>query len=281
MRDERLNVSVCRQRNPCATWSVFGVLLLGLGACTSVPPVRPPVPEPALTPETVLSTLRSREANIKSLKGLFQADIRGSDLLFPYRIQGTLFYQRPQSIRITGVTRLGGTAFDFLVRDDTYVLRVPGQPNIVVGRMDDLTRLGDLRVPVQLSVCALQVLLGKIPGTSDHQVRLENGSYQYTMPVSSEDSLIGSADGLQRVLVDRHSAQIHAIEYLTSDKRTQLAFTASDFQPVRDASNAQMNAIMLPFTIEARDHTTSGSVELEFLELVANVPLSEEAFGFR
>lgn len=266
---------------PFLTWSVVGVLLVGVASCTRPASVRLPMPDVALTPEAVLSTLREREANLESLKGLFQVDVQASALSFLSRVQGTLVYQRPQSIRITGITFIGGRVFDFVVRGGTYALRVPGRQRVMVGRVDDLTGLGELRAPIQLSLGALQALLGKVPMTADSEVRLEDESYRYTISLSHGKSLLDFADGVQHVWVDRYSAQIRAIDYLTADERTQLAFTASDFRTVRDASRPRERSIALPFHVQARDRTTSGTVTLNFLELVANVPLSEKAFDFR
>ena len=263
------------------TWSVVVMLLFGLAGCPRLAPVRSPPPDVALTPETVLSTLREREANLETLKGLFQVDVQTSALSFLSRVRGTVVYQRPQSIRITGMTFLGGAAFDFVAHDGTFVLRVPWQPNVMVGRVDDLTGLGEWRSPIQLSLGALQVLLGNVPMTADSEIRLEDESYRYTIPLSHGKSLLDFADGIQRVWVDRYSAQIRAIDYLTVDERTQLAFTASDFRAVRDESHTGERSIVLPFHVQARDRMTSGSMTLKFLELAANVSLSEKAFDFR
>lgn len=263
------------------TWSVVVLLLFGLAACAPLAPVRAPLPDVALTPETILSTLQEREANLETLKGLFQVDVQTSALSFLSRVRGTLVYQRPQSIRITGITLLGGAVFDFVARGGTYVLRVPWQPNVMVGRVDDLTGLGEWRSPIQLSLGALQVLLGNVPMIADSEVRLEDESYRYTIPLSRGTSLLDFADGVQHVWVDRYSAQIRAIDYLTPDERTQLAFTASDFRAVRDESHTRERSIVLPFHVQARDRTTSGSMTLTFLELVANVSLPEKAFDFR
>lgn len=279
--DERVNGSMRHRSLLFLTWSVVGLLLVGLAACTRPASVRLPMPDVALTPEAVLSTLRERETNLETLKGLFQVDVQTSALSFLSRVQGTLVYQRPQSIRITGVTFIGGMVFDFVAREGTYAIRVPGRQNVMVGRVDDLTGLGELRAPIQLSLGALQALLGKVPMTADSEVRLEDESYRYTIPLSHGKSLLDFADGVQHVWVDRYSAQIRAIDYLTADERTHLAFTASDFRVVRDESHPRERSIVLPFHVQARDRTTSGTVTLNFLELVANVPLSEKAFDFR
>lgn len=279
--DERVNGSMRHRSLLFLTWSVVGLLLVGLASCTRPASVRLPMPDVALTPEAVLSTLQEREANLETLKGLFQVDVQTSALSFLSRAQGTLVYQRPQSIRITGITFIGGMVFDFVARGGTYALRVPGRQNVMVGRVDDLTGLGELRAPIELSLGALQALLGKVPMTADSEVRLEDESYRYTIPLSHGKSLLDFADGVQHVWVDRYSAQIRAIDYLTADERTQLAFTASDFRVVRDESHTRERSIVLPFHLQARDRTTSGTVTLNFLELVANVPLPEKAFDFR
>ncbi len=286
--------------SPFSGWLVLTVLLLGLEACAGVssPPVL--APEFSRTPEDVLATLHAREAKIHSLKGLFQADIRGAYLPFSHRIHGTLFYERPDSIRVTGLTRTGGALFDFLVRGESYALRVPERRNVVVGRMVDLHRLGDVSLPIQLSLHAVNLLIGKAPWASrSPEMRVEGHAYRYTIPVvfrpaTFPDRPQDPSDGLQHVWVDRSSAQIHTIEYRTVEEEPWLALSASDFQSVDDGhagreisrehrhgSSEPANALMLPFVIHATDATTSESVELVFLELTANVPLSEQAFHVR
>ena len=55
-----------------------------------------------------------------------------------------------------------------------------------------------------------------------------------------------------------------------------ITLTASDFRNVREGSHDQAGSMGFPFLVEVKDHTTSGSVTLEFSELVANVPVSLE-----
>ncbi len=271
-------------KSPFLTWVAGGVLFLSLGACVSRVPSPSVALEPALTPEEVLATLHAREANITSLKGLFQADIQGPFLLFSQRIQGILLYQRPHSIRIKGLTRFGGTAFDFLLHGPSYALRMPEHREPVVGSVqDDFRRLGTLRVPVQLSLRAVEVLLGKIQWAADQfrEVQVEETSYRYTVPLSLADSWNDSSGGLQHVWVDRYSARIQTIEYRTAEEKMLATLTASDFRNVREGSHGQLGSLQLPFFVEVQDHKTSGSIKFEFSELVVNVPLSETPFELR
>ena len=137
-------VSYCRR--PFVRWVAVGVLSLCLGACAGrvpSPPVEPvPARAPVLTPQQVLAALHAREANITSLKGLFQADVEGSFSPFSHSIQGTLFYQRPRSIRLKGFTRFGGTLFDFLLNGRPYTLHTAGRLYPMVGRLPDVRPLG-------------------------------------------------------------------------------------------------------------------------------------------
>lgn len=278
-----MNWSVFRLGSPFFAWIAGGALFLSLGACVSRVPSPSVAPESTPTPEQVLATLHAREANITSLKGLFRADIQGSLLPFSQRIQGTLFYQRPQSIRIRGFTRFGGTVFDFLLRGQSYALRMPEHQDPVVGHVPDFRRLGTLSGPVQLSLRAIEVLLGKLhwPADQFREVQVEETAYRYTVPLSSVDVWNDSSSGLQHVWVDRDSARIQIIEYRTSEEKPLVTLTASDFRNVREGPYKQRSAIVLPFSVEVKDHLSSGSVEFEFSELAANVPMSENEFELR
>ena len=289
-----MNRGVCR-RDPLSPLPplllplFLGMLFLGLEACAGVSSLPSVTPERLRTPEEVLATIHAREARIHSLKGLFQADIRGSRLPFSRRIHGTLFYQRPHLIRVTGLTRAGGTVFDFLLREQSYTLRVPEHRDVLVGHVADLNRLGDVSLPIQLSLRVVDLLLGNaFRDVSSPEIRVEGDAYRYTVsPVAFPSG------GRQHVWVDRHSAHVHAVEFRTSEEETMLALSASDFRPVydgrdgdgsrehRNGSYEQTGALVLPFAISATDSETSGSVELVFLELVANVSLPEQVFRVR
>ncbi len=278
----------------------LGVVFLGIEACTGASSLPVATPERSRTSEEVLTILRAREARIHNLKGLFQADIRGAHLPFSRRIHGTLFYQRPHSIRVTGLTRVGGRVFDFLLRGQSYALRVPERRDVVIGHVTDLRRLGDVSMPIQLSLHAVDLLLGKVPWASrSPDMRVEGKAYRYSVPVAFPSAMFPNgwpdpSGGRQYVWVDRYSAHMHTIEYRTSEEDTRLVLSASDFRPVangqdgrgdsherRSGADEQANALVLPFVINATDLTTSGLVELAFLELVANVALPSQSFHVR
>ena len=270
-------------RHPFFTWVVGGVLCLSLGACAGrapSPPAEPaPARAPALTPQQVLATLHAREANITSVKGLFQADVEGSFSPFSHSIQGTLFYQRPQSIRIKGFTRLGGTLFDFLLHGRSYSLHTADRKYPIVGHMSDFRPLGNLGLPVQLSLRAVDVLLGRLRWTAEQfrEVRVANTAYRYTVSLTPANA--PNVSVFQHVWVDHSSALIQGIEYYTTKGKKLVTLTASDYRNV--GSPNQPGSMVLPFSIEVKEYVTSGSVRLEFSELVPNVPVPAKEFEFQ
>lgn len=272
-----------RCRRPFVRWVAVGVLCLSLGACASrtpPPPVEPvPARAPVLTPQQVLATLHAREANITSLKGLFQADVEGSFSPFSHSVQGTLFYQRPRAIRLKGFTRFGGTLFDFLLNDRPYTLHTAGRLYPMVGRLPDFRPLGDLGLPVQLGLRAVDVLLGRLRWTAEQfrEVQVTNTAYRYTVALSRSNE--SKASVLQHVWVDHASALVQGIEYYTPKGKKLVTLTASDYRNV--GPPGQSDPVVLPFLIEVKEYVTSGSVRLEFSELVPNVPVSAKEFEFR
>ena len=273
-------MSYCR--HPFVRWVAVGVLCLSLGACAGrapSPPVEPvPARAPALTPQQVLATLHAREANITSVKGLFQADVEGSFSPFSHSIQGTLFYQRPQSIRIKGFTRFGGTLFDFLLHNQSYSLHTADRRYPIVGHMPDFRPLGNLGLPVQLSLRAVDVLLGRLRWTAEQfrEVRVANTAYRYTVALTPANA--PNVSVLQHVWVDHSSALIQGIEYYTTQGKKLVTLTASDYRNV--GSPDQPGSMVLPFSIEVKEYVTSGSVRLAFSELVPNVPVPGKEFEF-
>ncbi len=269
--------------HPFVRWVAAGALCLSLGACAGrapSPPVEPvPARAPVLTPQQVLATLHAREANVTSLKGLFQAEAEGSFSPFSHRVQGTLFYQRPRSIRIKGFTRFGGTLFDFLLHDRSYALHTAGRRYPMVGRAPDFRPLGNLGLPVQLSLRAVDVLLGRLRWTAEQfrEVRVAKTAYRYTAALSHGNS--PNVSVLQHVWVDHSSALIQGIEYYSTKGKKLITLTASDYRKVGPPD--QPDSVVLPFSIEVKEYVTSGSVSLKFSEIVPNVPVPGKEFEFQ
>lgn len=255
-----------------------GVCLLMLSNCATVPE-RKSFPLSPQTSAKIIKTLQEREAKVASLKGLFQAEIDGNGMAFSQSLHGTILYQRPDRLRIKGFTRFGGLVFDFVLSHGVYALRVKDQPLPLVGGMDDFQRLGDLRLPVLLSVRAIEVVLGKLPPlpSSDRIVAVQQGeeTYQFDMPAITRANAPAFS---QRIVIDQDSLHVRRFDYMNSDGEPVVSIRTSDFRRVRDGSSGKSETILMPFGVQAEDHVEGGRVALEFLEISVNEPLDERLF---
>ncbi len=254
----------------------WGLFLMMLSSCTTVPD-RKTFPVPAQVSAKIIETLQAREANVVSLKGLFQAEIEGKGMVFAQSLQGTILYQRPDQFRIKGFTRFGGLVFDFVLSRGLYALRVKDQPRPIIGGSDDFQRLGELRLPVLLSLRAIEVLLGKLPLVAENFLMVQQAeeTYQFDIP---PDPRTNRSTLSQRIVIDQRSLHVRQLDYVNSDGESVLSIRTSDFRPVRDGSQIESGTILLPFDVQAEDHVEAGSVALEFMEIIANETLDEQVF---
>ena len=272
-------------RITCRPW--FLVLpLIGFTGCTSTPLPRPePEPKAIFTPsysqEEVLAVLHAKEAAIVTLKGLFQADIRGEGMPFGQTINGTVMYQRPDALRLKGFSRFGNTLFDFLLKQKNFVIRVEGEEGIFTGRIAELEAAKGAHLPIQLSFQALSVILGKIQLTDADQVRFveDPDGYQFQlMPMQAKPGTL--LNWTQHIYVDRRYTQVSQVDYLRPDGQVAVSVRASDFRRVLDASPVQTQTLFLPYAVVAENHQEKGNVSMKFLEMLANGPLDAKVFSF-
>lgn len=255
---------------------VIGIFLVLLSSCATVPE-RSVSPVPAKISAQIVETLQAREAKVLSLKGLFHAEIDGKGMVFAQSFQGSILYQRPDQYRIKGFTRFGGLVFDFVLAGEWYALRVQDQPKPIVGRMDNFQRLGELRLPVLLSLRAVEVLLGKLPLDGDGVVaaQAEDGSYQFDIP---PDPSMPGAIFTQRILIDQGSLQVRQLEYVHPQGESVVSIQTSDYRPVSGGVSGEVDIIILPFTVAAEDRGEAGKITLEFQEIKANEMIDEGLF---
>lgn len=253
-----------------------GFLFVLLSNCTTVPE-REGVSVPSETSANIIKTLQGREANVASLKGLFQAEVTGNGMVFAQSFQGSILYQRPDQYRIKGFTRFGGMVFDFVLSGRFYALRVKDQPRPIVGGLDNFHRLGDLRLPVLLSLRAVEVLLGKLPLNAENPIIMDvsENMYKFETP---PDSSSNNSQLSQRILIDQQSLHVRQLSYVDTEGEPVVSIRTSDFRPVQNGSPVQSQTIQLPFHVQAEDHREAGSIELEFLEIVTNEAIDEQLF---
>jgi outer membrane lipoprotein-sorting protein len=83
---------------------------LSLSACSFFT-TRADEPLRQATLQELTTLLAERQAAIHSMKGMFSAKLTGGILPIGQRVEGTVFYQRPDAIRLRGFTAFGGELF--------------------------------------------------------------------------------------------------------------------------------------------------------------------------
>ena len=234
-------------------------------------------PIPAQISAEIIKKLSQREANLMSLKGLFNAEVDVEGMAFTQSLQGSILYKRPNQYRIKGFTRFGGLVFDFVLSEGFYALRVEDHPRPIIGGVGNFEKLGEFRLPVLLSLRAIKVVLGKLSLESERIIaaKVDGNTYQFDMsPVSK----IVRASFYQRIMVDRVSLQIRQLDYMGAEGKTVVSIHTSDFRQVRDGSSSELRTFNFPFDVRVEDRIEVGSIALEFQEIKANVPLERKMF---
>lgn len=243
-----------------------------LHGCTSTP-LQPEKPISAEKAIEILGKLKAREERILHLKGLFHVSITGSILPISRSMPGVVFYTRPDSIRLKGLTPVGGTFFQFVRDGEDYELLMPGNGQSAAGKIHELRRVGDIGQVVELSLHALDAVLGKIQGLTPVFARLfeEQDVFRIDIPTVPGQHAGTNSVSLTRLRVDKVRSDIMQIEYLGRDGEVLRSIDCQDFRAVSTQSlSPDVTPIYLPFHIHAEDDQLSGSVTLDFQELVIN-----------
>jgi len=236
---------------------------------------------PSYSQEELLDVLKAKESAIVRLKGLFQADIRGEGIPFAQSINGSVMYQRPDSIRLKGYSRFGNVLFDFLLKQNHFAIRVEGEKGIFTGRVAELREAKGSHLPIQLSFQALAVILGKIQLSEEDQVRFLEDPNQYQFHIMPMQAKPGSLlTWTKHIHVDRKFTQVSQVDYLMPDGQVAMSIQASDFRRVLDASPVQTQTLILPYSVAAESHEEKGAVSMTFLEMLANGPIDPKVFSF-
>jgi len=271
-----------------ARWQLCLAMILSLTGLTGCPstPLPKPEPEPIFTPtysqEELLAALQAKEEAIVTLKGLFQADIRGEGIPFAQSINGTVMYQRPNSLRLKGFSRFGNVLFDLLLKQNHFALRVEGEQGVFSGRVSELEEAKGAHLPIQLSFRALAVILGKVQLSDEtEQVRFLENPDEYQFQVMPMHAKPGSQLlWTQHIHVDRRVTQVSQVDYLRQDGQMVVSIRASDFRRVLDAAPVQTQTLLLPYAVQAENFKEKGTVSMKFLEMLANGPLDAITFSF-
>lgn len=258
----------------------LSLTLLFVSGC-SLFPRQPTAPLLTATAEQLVDMVRDKEAAILTLKALFRAKIQSSDLPVTQQLTGVLFYQRPDRIRLKGFTRMGGVIFDFILDDDLYLLTLPSTGQFAIGRIGDLDEANEIAKSIQLSLLALDAVLGNVLNATDETLVFAEDGDRYRLDQGSVfiDARFAREPLARRIWVERQNLYVDQVDYLTPDGETALTVESEDFRPVRQDSPSQPSTIVLPFRVTAEDVQDSGAITLRFREIVANSQLNGEQLG--
>jgi len=241
------------------------------------------------TAEQLTALLQEQAEEVRTIKGLFSAKITGGILPIGQRVQGTVFYQRPNAIRLRGFTAVGSELFEFVQVEDQFKLRLPTMGREVVGRPSETDRLGQLTRPFQLSVWAMSGIIGTQVVGPEEQVRLTEDGDRYRL-----DVWIGSGNNgatpmvTRRIWFDRRNLLVVREEKLSPAGDIEATMQFEDYRAVGasetvGAANVQQpvaaKRILRPFAIHMTDGQGSGSLHVTFHELIPNEPIKASELG--
>lgn len=285
-------------------WSLV-VAWLGMAACAG-PGVKPSEEYQQATAEQLVALVRMRAEATQSAKGLFRAQIKGPGLLLPARVEGAVYYSRPDAMRVRGFTPFGGELFELVVSRNLYRLSIPAEGRELKGHTARLGEAGKLGRPVQLSLWAVHGALGLTTVPADAHVLLHEEGDRYRLDVQSPDQVtgaIGSADlngstgadhqvgtddansNSRRLWFDRRTLLMVQEDRLSASGEVEAVMRFEDYRPVGDqviqpvGSPGSASRLLRPFKITLEDGHGRGSVRLTFHEIVPNVILQPDELG--
>ncbi len=223
--------------------------------------------------QSVLELLRQKEATIRTLRGLFQASVSGSNIPFFQKFNGMMSYVSPDRVHLRGFLRFGVPMMDFHREGNEYQLYFPAENQVITGQVDGGDERTEWDQTVQLSIRALDAVLGKISGLAEADIRVLKSTTHYRLDWVAVP-LAGDAtqeDFLVRTWVDAQTLELTSIEYRRSYDEVVVTVECEDYRDVNARSASGQGRVRLPFVVTATDHRPSGgSITLNFQEFVLN-----------
>jgi outer membrane lipoprotein-sorting protein len=266
----------------CSRLSHCLALCLLISGCTTSGP-REDIQLKQATAEELTTLLRQRESAIETMKGLFSAKVRGGIIPIATRVEGTVYYRRPNAMRLRGFTAIGSELFEFVQADDRFTLRLPTMGRVVSGNPADMSEMGKLARPFQLSVWAMRGVLGTGTVGPDETAQVVEEGDQYRLDISGP-SPSGSTLVHRRLWFDRQTLLVIKEDRLTDTGDIDATIQYDDFRAVGEPAGVSLatdSRLLRPFKIMLEDGRGQGSVQVTFHELIPNATLkpSELAQG--
>ncbi|HJT20144.1 MAG TPA: hypothetical protein VJ746_06720 [Nitrospira sp.] len=265
-------------------WSLVTLICFLSASCALFTPKEEAPQLRQATAEELTTLLRQREAAIQSLKGLFSAKVRGGMLPITTRVEGALYYQRPNAMRLRGFTAVGSELFEFLQADDQYILRLPTMGRVLSGANSDTKEMGKLARPFQLSVWAMGGVLGTGTIAAEETVKLSEDGDRYRLDISGPSST-GAEIVRRRLWFDRRTFLVVKEDRLTDTGDVDASIQYDDFRPIGEpaaiptASSLSDERLLRPFKISLEDGKGQGAVQVTFHEIIPNQPIKPSELG--
>ena len=218
----------------------------------------------------VLEALRQKESTIRTLRGLFQASVSGSGIPFSQRFNGMMSYASPATVHMRGFLKFGVPMMDFHREGNSYELYFPAEQEIITGQVEGGSTHTQWDQTIQLSIRALDAVLGKIAGLTKGEVRVFKGDTHYRLDMAEgpSDDPQAQEEFLVRTWVDAQTLELTSIEYRRSYDEVVVSVECEDYREVMAPAEEH---IRLPFVVKATDHRPSGgTITLNFREFVLN-----------
>ena len=277
----------CWREVRVAAYVLLTVTLAGCGLFTT----RDDVPLRQATLQELTDLLAERQAAVHSMKGMFSAKLTGGILPIGQRVEGTVFYQRPDAIRLRGFTAFGGELFEFVQADDAYRLRLPTMGREFNGRRSEPEKMGKLARAFQLSVWAMSGVIGTTAiAPSERALLVEDGDrYRLDVYTTDGDHAATASGPARRIWFDRRLLVVVREERLSPGGAIDAVMQFEDFRPVGEPSvemaahgsggTGQGGRLLRPFKISMKDGQGQGTVQLTFHEIIPNAPLQPGELG--
>jgi hypothetical protein len=233
------------------------------------------------TVEELTTLLRQRQAAIETMKGLFSAKVRGGIIPIATRVEGTVFFQRPNAMRMRGFTAIGSELFEFVQANDQFMLRLPTMGRVLSGNPTDMSEMGKLARPFQLSVWAMGGVLGTSAVATNETVKLVEEGDRYRFEVSGPSQ--NGAQAIQRRLwFDRRTLLVVKEDRLSESGDIEATIQYEDFRSIGEfngTAGVGEARLLRPFKISLEDGKGQGSVQVTFHEIIPNQPLKPTDLG--
>ena len=242
-----------------------------LAGCALIAP-REEVQLKQATVEELTALLSQREAAIQTMKGLFSAKVRGGIIPIASRMEGALYYRRPNAMRLRGFTAVGSELFEFVQTDDQFRLRLPTIGRVLSGSPSDMGAMGKLTRPFQLSVWAMGGVLGTGRIAKNETVALVEEGDRYRLEIFGP-SANGAKLMRRRLWFERQTLHVVQEDRLNESGAVEATIQYEDFRAIGDGR------LLKPFKIVLEDGKGQGSVQVTFHEMIPNLPLNATDLG--